>query len=223
MKTIFSPLHAGHAGQMELIAGEIVPGFEKPARAEIIKARVIEEKLGPVLAPEEHDLAAAIAFTRPTTSTSCRRYGRAGALPANRDPAMGFAWPTRGLRGDVVPEAIEAALGFYSFDAGAGFVAGTWAAVKSAYDVALTAAALVTRRRSRGVRALPPARPPCRAPASWAAIATSTTLRSRRNGCATRVRRALPSSTSTIITATARRRSSTGAATCWSPICMPIR
>ncbi len=143
MKTIFSPLHAGHGGQTELIAGEIVPGFEKPARAEMIKARVIEAQLGPVLAPEDHDLAAAhrvhatdyVAFL-PTVWPRWSAAGKSGS-------AMGFAWPTRGLRGDVVPEAIEAALGFYSFDGGAGFVAGTWAAVKSAYDVALTAAALV--------------------------------------------------------------------------------
>ena len=40
MKTVFSPLHAGHSGQMELVAGAIVPGFEKPSRAEIIRARV---------------------------------------------------------------------------------------------------------------------------------------------------------------------------------------
>ena len=59
MKTVFSPLHAGHAGQMELVAGAIVPGFEKPSRAEIIKARVESEKLGPILPPNEHDLAAA--------------------------------------------------------------------------------------------------------------------------------------------------------------------
>ena len=59
MKTVFSPLHAGHAGQMELVAGAIVPGFEKPSRAEIIKARVEIEKLGPIVAPEEHDLTAA--------------------------------------------------------------------------------------------------------------------------------------------------------------------
>ena len=28
MKTVFSPLHAGHAGTMELNSGEIVPGFD---------------------------------------------------------------------------------------------------------------------------------------------------------------------------------------------------
>ena len=59
MQTVFSPLHAGHAGQMELIAGAIVPGFEKPARAEIIRARVESERLGPIVPPGEHDLAAA--------------------------------------------------------------------------------------------------------------------------------------------------------------------
>src|SRR5690606_15211818 len=59
MKTVFSPLHAGHAGQMELIAGEIVPGFEKPSRAEFIRARVESEKLGEVLAPAPHSLDAA--------------------------------------------------------------------------------------------------------------------------------------------------------------------
>ena len=39
---------------------------------------------------------------------------------------MPFTWPTRGLRGDVRPQSIDALLGYYSFDAGASFVAGTW-------------------------------------------------------------------------------------------------
>ena len=43
----------------------------------------------------------------------------------------------------MVPDAIEAKLGYYSFDAGAPFVKGTWAAIKSSYETALTAAALV--------------------------------------------------------------------------------
>ncbi len=39
MKTVSSPLHAVHADQLELIADAIVPGFEKPSRTEIIRAR----------------------------------------------------------------------------------------------------------------------------------------------------------------------------------------
>ncbi|TIX65014.1 MAG: histone deacetylase family protein, partial [Mesorhizobium sp.] len=59
MKTVYSPLHAGHAGQMELVTSAIVPGFEKPSRAEFIRARVESEKLGLIIGPVEHDLAAA--------------------------------------------------------------------------------------------------------------------------------------------------------------------
>ncbi|QPC86179.1 histone deacetylase family protein [Mesorhizobium sp. NBSH29] len=143
MKTIFSPLHNGHSGQLEIIAGEIVPGFEKASRAEIIRARVESEKLGPILPPDEHDLSTAgrihrsdyLAFL-PTVWTQWQAAGRSGS-------ALPFTWPTRGLRGDVPPKAIEALLGYYSFDGGAPFVAGTWDAIKSSHDVALTAAALV--------------------------------------------------------------------------------
>lgn len=143
MKTIFSPLHAGHAGQMELIAGAIVPGFELPSRAEYIRARVETVQLGPILEPEAHDLSAAKRVHRsdyvdflPTVWNLWQASGRGGT-------AMPYTWPTRGLRGDVRPANIDAQLGYYSFDAGANFVAGTWDAIKSSYDVALTAASIV--------------------------------------------------------------------------------
>jgi acetoin utilization deacetylase AcuC-like enzyme len=143
MKTIFSPLHAGHSGQVELVAGAIVPGFEMPSRAEYIRARVESEKLGPILPPETHDLAAAKRVHKadyidflPTVWPEWEKSGRSGS-------ALPYTWPTRGLRGDVRPKTIDALLGYYSFDAGAPFVTGTWDAIKSSYDVALTAAGLV--------------------------------------------------------------------------------
>lgn len=143
MKTIFSPRHAGHAGNVELMAGAVVPAFEMPSRAEIIRKRIDAVGLGPVSEPDEHDLATArkvhasdyLDFL-PTAWPEWERAGRSGT-------AMPMTWPTRGLRGDVVPESIEAKLGFYSFDAGANFVAGTWDAIKSSHDTALTAAGLV--------------------------------------------------------------------------------
>lgn len=143
MKTIFSGKHAGHAGNFELISGAIVPAFEKPERAEIIRARVEAVKLGPILSAREHDLACAKRVHRedfvdfmPTVWPMWEAAGRTGST-------IPFTWPTRGLRGDKRPESIDALLGFYSFDAGANFVAGTWEAIKSSCDVALTAAALV--------------------------------------------------------------------------------
>lgn len=157
MKTIFSPLHAGHAGNVELVAGEIVPAFEKPSRVEIIRKRIETVGLGPIAEPESHDLETAekvhdpayISFL-PTVYPEWEKAGRTGT-------AMPFTWPTRGLRGDVPPQAIEARLGYYSFDAGATFVKGTWEAIKSSHDTALTAASLV-KSGERAVFAL--CRPP---------------------------------------------------------------
>jgi acetoin utilization deacetylase AcuC-like enzyme len=143
MKTIFSPRHAGHSGNVELDTNEIVPAYEKPARAEIVRARIEAVGLGRVLEPASHDLATARKVHAPayldflpTVWPEWVKAGRSGT-------AMPYVWPTRGLRGDVVPESIEAKLGFYSFDCGATFVEGTWDAIKSSHDVALTAAGLV--------------------------------------------------------------------------------
>ena len=143
MRTVFSPRHAGHAGNVELDTNEIVPAYEKPSRAEIIRKRIDAVGLGPVSEPGEHDLSTAkkvhapdyVDFL-PTVYPQWERAGRSGT-------AMPFTWPTRGLRGDVPPATIEGRLGYYSFDAGATFVKGTWDAIRSSHDTALTAAALV--------------------------------------------------------------------------------
>jgi acetoin utilization deacetylase AcuC-like enzyme len=143
MKTVYSPRHAGHSGHSELVAGRIVPAFEKPARAEIIRARIEETGLGPVVPPDAHmlDLARRVhdpAYVDFLASAwdHWRQGGRDG-------PALPFCWPVPGLRRDIAPEDIEGRLGFYSFDGGAPFVAGTWEAVRATHDCALTAARLV--------------------------------------------------------------------------------
>jgi acetoin utilization deacetylase AcuC-like enzyme len=143
MRTVYSPLHAGHAGNVELMPGEIVPAFESPRRAEIVRARVEEVGLGPILAPEAHDLAAARRVHAADYLEFLPRAWPMWAAAGRQGTAMAFVWPVPGLRADVPPADIDGLLGFYSMDAGATFVAGTWEAVKASHDVALTAAALV--------------------------------------------------------------------------------
>ncbi|WP_075218145.1 histone deacetylase family protein [Mongoliimonas terrestris] len=143
MRTVFSEKHAGHAGNVELVAGAIVPAFEMPSRATYVLDRLKAVGLGPVEAPAEHGLATAakvhtpdfLAFL-PTVWDRWTAAGRSGT-------ALPFTWPTRGLRGDKPPAFIDGLLGYYSFDGGIGFVEGTWAAIKSSHDTALSAAALV--------------------------------------------------------------------------------
>jgi acetoin utilization deacetylase AcuC-like enzyme len=143
MQTVYSPRHARHAGNLELGPGAILPAYELPRRAEIILARVREVGLGEVVAPVEHDLSVArrvhaadyLAFL-PRAWSLWQAAGREGT-------AMPFVWPVPGLRADVPPADIDGLLGFYSMDAGATFVEGTWEAVKASHDVALTAAGLL--------------------------------------------------------------------------------
>jgi acetoin utilization deacetylase AcuC-like enzyme len=143
MQTVFSPLHAGHAGNLELMSGEILPAFELPRRAEIIRARIVETGLGPILAPSPQALDVARRVHRPDYVDFLPRVWPLWTAEGRAGTAMPFVWPTPGLRADAPPAHVDGLLGFYAMDAGATFVEGTWTAVKAAQDVALTAASLV--------------------------------------------------------------------------------
>lgn len=143
MQTVYSPRHAGHSGNLELNSGEILAAFEKPRRAEIIRARVEEVGLGPIVGPKKHDLSAAKQVHAPDYVDFLPKVWPLWSAAGRGGTAMPFVWPVPGLRADVPPRDIEGLLGFYAMDGGATFVEGTWAAVKASHDVALTAAGLV--------------------------------------------------------------------------------
>jgi acetoin utilization deacetylase AcuC-like enzyme len=129
MQTVYSPRHAGHAGNVELMSGAIVPAFEMPRRAEIVLGRVREVGLGPVLGPNEHDLAAARGVHAQDYLEFLPRAWPLWAAAGRTGTAMPFVWPVPGLRADVPPADIDGLLGVYSMDAGATFGAGTWEAI----------------------------------------------------------------------------------------------
>jgi acetoin utilization deacetylase AcuC-like enzyme len=65
--------------------------------------------------------------------------------PANTDvQPFPSVWPVRTLRSDVEPENFIAKLGLYSMDNGTPMVAGTWEAIKSSADAAVSAANLLS-------------------------------------------------------------------------------
>ena len=157
MKTVYSEKHLGHAGHNELTGGRVVPSFELPTRAEYIVARVRETALGDVLPPHDFTLeTAAKVHDQEYLDFLPTVWGR--WLAEGYDcPALPSTWPVPGLRNDLLPTSIIGLLGHYSIDAGAYFVKETWAAIKSAHDVALTAADYV-RAGERAAFAL--CRPP---------------------------------------------------------------
>jgi len=143
MKTIYSPTHLRHAGHWEVAGGTLVPGFEKPIRAEYVRARAEAVGLGPILPPSSFTLDAALRVHAADYVDFLGKAWDMWAATGRHTTALPMTWPIRGLRGDRRPESIDALLGFYSLDAGAGFQEGTFDAVRSSYETALTAATLV--------------------------------------------------------------------------------
>ncbi len=163
MRTVYSERHRLQDGKAELIDGKLLPCFEKPERAELILARVREVGLGEVLAPEEHGHGAAAARPRralPQVSrrrVGClgrraRRVRRAAALLADPEPAPDRA---RVDRRQAVLLLVRCRHADHRRHLAGGDERGRRRADRRRPDR--------ERRGARGLRALPAARPPCRA------------------------------------------------------------
>jgi acetoin utilization deacetylase AcuC-like enzyme len=137
MLTIYSERHRLHHGS-ELKDGVLQPCFEMPSRVETVLQRIRAVGLGEVIAPHEFDSRA----YAPVHSERYLRFlqsawGRWVAAGRSHD-ALPLIWPVRDLRSDIEPTHIDGMLGFYAMDAGVPITAGTWEAVRTSANLALT-------------------------------------------------------------------------------------
>ncbi len=138
MHTVYSDNHRFQDGKSELNNGKLMPCFEMPLRAELVLAQVNASGIGPVINPALHGEAPIsavhtqpfIEFLRTAWDEWKAEHGDYDALP--------IIWPTRTLRHDKIPRAIDGKLSYFSLDAGTPITPGTWTAITSAVDVALT-------------------------------------------------------------------------------------
>ena len=130
---IHSEEHRLQAGRSELNDGQLVPCYEKPARADIVRARIEAVGIGPIVEPTRHGLAPLervhdagyLGFLQTAWDEWVVEHGAdIDALPLN--------WVAPGMSRRRVPRSIDGRLGFYSFDAGTPITAGTWRAATAA-------------------------------------------------------------------------------------------
>jgi acetoin utilization deacetylase AcuC-like enzyme len=163
MKTIYTALHRQHDQKLELNRGHLVTPFERPERADRIIETVTASHLGPV----EEPASFALDHTKRVHAADFVEFLQVAYADWQRDEGAGDAlpitWPIRGFREDRIPQSIVGRLSYYSFDGMTAITGGTWTAVKSAVDVALTAARDVANGTERAVFAL------CRPPGHHAA------------------------------------------------------
>jgi len=140
MLTVYSDDHQLHRGKFELSDGELLPCFERPERADFVLESVRRASLGDIMEPDKFGLdpvrrihsARFIEFLQEAWDLWATEGRDCDALPLN--------WAVRGMR-QVEPEHIDGKLSYFSFDAGTPITSGTWRAVTSAANVALTGAA----------------------------------------------------------------------------------
>lgn len=164
MKAVYSPLHARHDGGVELYRGRLVPTFETPERAEIIRA-ALEAAGHELLPPREIPESRLLRVHEPAFVEFLRGAHARWQSEGREGHVLPSGFPARGLRQDHRPAGISGSLGWFAFDASTPIVAGTWDAALAAARCAMTAAALV-HEGQRAAYAL------CRPPGHHAARST---------------------------------------------------
>ncbi len=142
MKTIFSEDHRLQDGKSELIDGKLVPCFEMPRRAEIVLARIKEQKLGAIFPTHDFGLDTVLRIHKPDFVSFLRTAWDRWVAAHGTYDALPLSWLAPGMR-RIAPTTIDGQMGYYSFDAGTPITAGTWRAITASANVALTAQALV--------------------------------------------------------------------------------
>lgn len=143
MLTFYNEQHALHAGQHEIYRGEILPCFEKPARADFVLHELERRNLGEIVTPQVVPLMSLEKIHSPRYLHFLRHAWQEWLAldPANvNKDAFPAVWPVRSLRDDLEPENFCAKLGLYSMDSGTPLTAGSWIAAKTGADCAINAA-----------------------------------------------------------------------------------
>jgi len=144
MKVIYSDDHRLHDGAKELAYGRLVPMYEMPRRLDMILQQLAKAGFGEQQPPERFPMAPILAVHDPDYVDFLSKafdLWRAEEKGGN-EYAMGFTFGMRGLR-QRPGRSVHSKIGHFTFDLSVPFVAGTWQAIKSAADVALTGQALV--------------------------------------------------------------------------------
>jgi len=138
MKLIYSDDHKNHAGAKEMRYDKMIPMSESPERMDIIMDGLSKAGFNDIVEPTSHSLDVAYKIHDPKFVSFLER---AYPLWEKEFGPGGFATAyTFGMRGmaQTPNETIHSMLSCYTFDVCVPIVSGTWKAIRSAIDIALT-------------------------------------------------------------------------------------
>jgi len=138
--TIYSDDHRLHHGKGELNDGELQPCYECPERADQVLEAVRRAKLGAIVLPDDFGLGPVRAVHDARYVDFLQQAWSLWAAEGRSSDALPLNWPVRGMR-QLEPDYIDGKLSYFSFDAGTPITAGTWTAVTTGANIAVTGAA----------------------------------------------------------------------------------
>jgi len=145
MKIAFSERHQAHGGAQELNFNRMVPMWEKPERMDAILKELARRRFGTLVEPESFGLEPIHRIHDPAyVGFLMRAYDLWQEQVGLGKFANATMFAMRGMK-QVPGSSVQAMLSAYTFDVCVPFVGGTWDAMRSAVDCALTAQALVQR------------------------------------------------------------------------------
>jgi acetoin utilization deacetylase AcuC-like enzyme len=156
MLVVCSDDHRAHAPSHELFNGEWMAPSESPDRVDSILAELANVRLGPIIEPVDHGLEPLQRVHHPRFLRYLETAWAEWSALGRSSDVLPCIFPPHGRRGRE-PDRIDGKAGYFSFDTCAPLCAGTWQAVRSAADCALTAQKNLAPEK-RGVFAL--CRPP---------------------------------------------------------------
>jgi len=157
MNAWFSEHHRLHSGLKEFSYGEWLDGFELPVRADAVRQRFVDLKLGPVRAPRDRGLAPLSAVHDADYLQFLQRAWPMWAALGRSHPALPMIWRAGADTPRRLPRHVDGQLGYFAQDAECSIVEGTWTAVYWSAQCALAAAAdLLAGERSAFAICRPP-------------------------------------------------------------------
>ncbi len=148
MKVVYTPGHAGHESTTGVEWGVTVGSFERPMRAEVIRATLAADPRFTIVGPQVYGRGVIDAVHDPRLVDFLERAWRDFQVvrPQREVYPDSFLHPAlrENMTPAIEPTEVAAALGYWSFETMTPISEGSYLAARGAVDVAMSTLALVT-------------------------------------------------------------------------------
>ncbi|MDA9557414.1 histone deacetylase family protein [Vibrio sp.] len=139
MKAIYSEKQRLHHVKFEILGGELTECFEKPERADMVLNALKSHTDYEIIEPNHYGIEPMLwVHTQPYIDFLSQCWNKWVERFGDEKDASPYCFPPQRHMRNRIPKDIEGEMGYYSFDMTASITSGSWEAIQSAVDCAMT-------------------------------------------------------------------------------------